>query len=129
MTEGGEIVSVASPYSVEESVERLVQTINLRNLTVFAVIDHSGGAHAVGLDMPDTKVVIFGNPRSGTPVMLAAPLSALDLPLKALVRADPDGSTQVSYLKPAALAARYGVNTELVAPLEGIKAIVTEAVK
>jgi uncharacterized protein (DUF302 family) len=78
--------------------------------------------------MPDTKVVVFGNPRGGTPVMLAAPLSALDLPLKVLVRADPDGTTYVSYLATAAFAARYGLAADVVAPLDGIRAIVSEAI-
>jgi uncharacterized protein (DUF302 family) len=122
------IVTETSAYSVDQTVDRLVRAVTRHNLTLFTVVDHSGGAHAVGLDMPDTKVVIFGNPRSGTPVMLAAPLSALDLPLKVLVRADPDGTTYVSYLATTAFVARYGLGADIVAPLDGIRAIVSEAI-
>jgi uncharacterized protein (DUF302 family) len=95
-------------------------------MKLFAVIDHSGEADAAGLELRDTKVVIFGSPRAGTPVMQAAPLAALDLPLKVLVWADGD-ETKVSYTAPAALAARYDLTDDLAAPLAGIDAL-TDAV-
>jgi uncharacterized protein (DUF302 family) len=90
-----------------------------KGLKVFAVIDHSGEAAAHGLELRDTKVVLFGSPVAGTPVMQAAPLAALDLPLKVLVW-DEDGQTRVSYTAPSELAARYGLCDELAARLAGI---------
>jgi uncharacterized protein (DUF302 family) len=90
-----------------------------KGLEVFAVIDHSGEALAQGLELRDTKVVVFGSPVAGTPVMQAEPLAALDLPLKILVW-DDDGQTRVSYTAPSELAARYGLSDELAARLAGI---------
>jgi uncharacterized protein (DUF302 family) len=91
-------------------------------MKVFAVIDHSGEASAVGLELRDTKVVIFGNPQAGTPVMEAAPLAALDLPLKVLVWAD-GNQTMVSYAAPSALANRYKLTDDLASRLVGIDAV------
>jgi uncharacterized protein (DUF302 family) len=96
-------------------------------MKVFTVIDHSGEANARGLDLRDTKVVIFGNPQGGTPVMQAEPLAALDLPLKVLVWAD-GHQTKISYTAPSALAARYDLSDELAAPLAGIDALTDAAV-
>jgi uncharacterized protein (DUF302 family) len=115
----GGIVTKVSPRSVEETVERLKTMIAGGGLKLFAVVDHSGEAEAVGLDLRDTKLVIFGGPQSGTPVMQAAPLAALDLPLKVLVWAN-EQQTNVSYTSPSALAARYGLSNELAARLAGI---------
>ncbi len=86
------VITVPSPTSVDETVDRLRALLAARGLTLFTVVDHSGEARRVGLEMPDTKLVIFGSPKGGTPVMVSAPLSALDLPLKLLVW-DHDGST------------------------------------
>ena len=122
-----EIVSKPSPLSVDDTVQRIADVLADRGLRLFAVIDHSGEARAVGLELRDTKVVIFGNPKGGTPAMQAAPLSAIDLPLKLLVWADGD-QTKVSYTDPAALAARYGLSDELSAPLSGVVAIADAAV-
>ncbi len=116
------IVTKLSPRSVDETVARLSGILADKGLKQFAVIDHSGEAEAVGLHLRDTKVVIFGSPPAGTPVMEAAPLAALDLPLKVLVWAD-DDQTKVSYTAPALLAARYGLSDELAARLVGIEAI------
>jgi uncharacterized protein (DUF302 family) len=91
------------------------------------VIDHSGEARAAGLELRDTKVVIFGNPAAGTPVMAAAPLAALDLPLKVLVW-DDGGQTRLSYTGPDELAARYGLSGELASRLAAIDTV-TDAVK
>ncbi len=117
-----QLVTKTSPFSVAETVARLSELVAQRGMTLFGVIDHSGEAHAVGLDLRDTKVVIFGNPKAGTPVMEAAPLAALDLPLKVLVW-DDAGQTKLTYTPPAVLAARYGIEDELVAPLAGIDAL------
>lgn len=120
-TEG--VVTKASPRTVDETVSRLTQLIANKGLMLFAVIDHSGEARKVGLEMPDTKLVLFGSPAAGTPVMLAAPLAALDLPLKVLVSAETDGTVWVSYNAPGFLAARHRLSDELRARLEGVEAI------
>lgn len=125
MTADG-LVSKDSPGSVAETVARLSTLIAERGITLFGVIDHSGEAHAVGLELRDTKVVIFGNPKAGTPVMAAAPLAALDLPLKILIW-DDGGQTKLTYAAPATLAARYEIPEDLVAPLAAIDAL-TDAV-
>ena len=111
-----------SPRSVDETVSRLRDLLDARGIRLFAVIDHSGEAEAAGLELRNTKVVIFGNPRAGTPVMAAAPLAALDLPLKVLVWND-DGETRLAFTEPVELAARYGLSDELAAPLGAIDAI------
>jgi uncharacterized protein (DUF302 family) len=112
-----------SPRSVEATVDRLTQLISSRALTLFAVVDHSGAAAEAGLAMPDTKLVLFGSPAAGTPVMLAAPLAALDLPLKVLVWDDGDGTVRVSYNSPEYLAARHHLSADLRARLEAVEAI------
>lgn len=122
------ITTKLSPSSVEETVSRLTEIVTSKGLKLFAVIDHSGEAEHVGLELRETKVVIFGSPQAGTPVMAAAPLAALDLPLKALVWAE-DGQTKVSYTSPAALAARYDLDDELAARLAGIDALTDAAVE
>jgi uncharacterized protein (DUF302 family) len=120
------VVTKASPRSVEETVARVRELVAEKGMKLFAVVDHSGEAEAVGLELRDTKLVIFGGPEAGTPVMAAAPLTALDLPLKVLVWADGD-QTRVSYTAPSALAARYGLGEELAGRLAGIEAL-TDAV-
>jgi uncharacterized protein (DUF302 family) len=114
-----DVISKPSSGSVADNVDRLVELVQARGMKVFAVIDHSGEAAQSGLDLRDTKVVIFGSPAAGTPVMQAAPLSALDLPLKVLVW-DDDGQTTVSYLDPDALARRHHLSAELAGRLAGI---------
>jgi uncharacterized protein (DUF302 family) len=125
---GEELVTKLSPRSVEETVSRLEEIIAAKGLKLFAVIDHSGEAARVGLRLRDTKLLVFGSPEAGTPVMQAAPLAALDLPLKALVWLDGE-QTKVSYTAPSALGARYGLAEELSGRLAGISAIVEAAVQ
>jgi uncharacterized protein (DUF302 family) len=120
------VTTKESPWSVEDTVSRLKGALESRGIKLFAVIDHSSEAEAVGLELRDTKVVIFGNPLAGTPVMAAAPLAALDLPLRVLVWADGE-ETKLSYIGPAELAARYGLSDELAARLAAIDAV-TDAV-
>jgi uncharacterized protein (DUF302 family) len=120
------IVTKESPRSVADTVARLVDLVAERDLKLFAVIDHSGEAEAKGLELRDTKVVIFGSPEAGTPVMVATPLVALDLPLKVLVWED-GGQAKVSYTAPSALADRYHLSDELAAKLAGID-VLTDAV-
>lgn len=121
-SEPSQIITKLSRRTVPETVARLSEILTAKGLKVFAVIDHSGEAQAAGLELRDTKLVIFGNPQSGTPVMQAVPLAALDLPLKVLVWADGD-QTEVSYTSPAELAARYQLSAEEAKRLEGINAI------
>ena len=113
--------------SVDEAVARLTEVIAAKGLKLFAVFDHSGEARANGLELRDTKVVVFGSPVAGTPVMEAAPLAALDLPLKALVW-DDGGETKVVYAGPAELAARHGLSDELAARFAGIDAVTDAAI-
>jgi uncharacterized protein (DUF302 family) len=120
------ITTKSSPRSVADTVARLSEVVSAKGLKLFTVIDHSGEAAEHGLELRDTKVVVFGSPVAGTPVMEAVALAALDLPLKVLVW-DDDGHTRVSYTAPAELAARYGLSDELSARLAGIDGL-TDAV-
>jgi len=122
-----ELVTKLSPLSVKDTVTRITETVAAKGAKVFAVIDHSGEAAAMGLELRDTKVVIFGSPQAGTPVMDAVPLAALDLPLKILVWAD-GGQTKLTYAPPRELAARYGLGDELAARLGVVDAISDAAV-
>jgi uncharacterized protein (DUF302 family) len=123
---GDGLVSKECPLTVADTVARLSALLTEKGVRLFAVIDHSGEAQAHGLELRDTKVVIFGSPVAGTPEMQARPLAALDLPLKVLVW-DDGGQTKLTYAPPAALAARYGIPEELVAPLGAID-VLTDAV-
>jgi uncharacterized protein (DUF302 family) len=123
------VVTKLSPWPVADTVARLCAVIAAGKMKLFAVIDHSGEAQHVGLELRDTKVVFFGSPQAGTPVMAAAPLAALDLPLKILVWAD-GSTTKISYRAPGALGAlgaRYSLTDELAGRLRGIDAV-TDAV-
>jgi uncharacterized protein (DUF302 family) len=114
-----EITTKVSPRSVTETVSRLTGILGAKGLKVFAVIDQSAEASQVSMQLRETVLVLFGNPAAGTPVMVAAPLAALDLPLKVLIW-DDAGQTKVTYYGPAALAARYNLNADLTAKLAAI---------
>jgi uncharacterized protein (DUF302 family) len=116
------IVTKPSSRSVAGTVERLIGMLKEKGLTLFALIDQSAAARQVGLELRDTTLVIFGSPVAGTPVMNAAPLSALDLPLKVLVWSD-EGRTKVSYYVPAVLASRHHLEADLALNLAGIDAL------
>ena len=120
------MITKTSPRSVDDTVSRMAELLEAKGVKLFAVIDHSGEAEAVGLALRNTKVVIFGNPIAGTPVMAAVPLAALDLPLKVLVW-DDGGETKLAYTAPTELAARYGLSDELAARLAAID-LITDAV-
>ena len=126
---GNGLIRVSSPHSVDETVKRLESILAERGLKVFALIDHSGEAKKVGLEMHPTKVVIFGSPKGGTPVMLAAPSIAIDLPLKALVAEAEDGKVWVTYNDTEYLRERHGVPAELVKNIAGVAALVAKAVE
>jgi uncharacterized protein (DUF302 family) len=123
------IVTKVSVYPVEETLRRLEALVQAKGLTVFAHVDHSGEAARAGLTMLPEHVLIFGSPTAGTPLMVASPLLALDLPLKALVWQDEAGSVWVSYTSPEYLARRYAVPGELVANIQGIAALVEGATR
>ncbi len=114
-----EIISKVSPRSVAETVSRLIELIGAKGLKLFAVIDQRAEALDVGLELRETRLVIFGSPLQGTPVMEAEPLSALDLPLKVLVW-DDEGQTRVAYYSPKALAIRYQLDSAMAGKLVGI---------
>jgi len=116
------IVTVASRHSVEGTVSALTAMLQAKNVKIFAVVDHSGEASAIGMRMPPTKLLIFGNPRAGTPLMLASPSVALDLPLKLLVWEDAGGGVWISYNAPTYLQTRHRLPADLMAPLAGIEA-------
>ncbi|MDX6392245.1 MAG: hypothetical protein QOJ73_3308 [Streptosporangiaceae bacterium] len=117
-----DVVTKLSPRSVADTVSRLTTMISAKGMKLFAVIDQSAEARQAGLKLRDTTLVIFGSPAGGTPVMVASPLAALDLPLKVLVWAD-GGQTKVSYYAPAALAARHHLGADLAGNLAGIDAL------
>src|SRR5271156_7176555 len=119
----------SSPYCVDETLERLGAVLQSLGIPVLARIDHSGGAAAMGLEVKPTKLLIFGNAKAGTPLMLAAPTLALDLPLKALVWEDAGGQVWVSYNTPQYLQERHGFPEALMTNIAGIRVIVEEAVR
>jgi uncharacterized protein (DUF302 family) len=121
------IVNKPSNHSVEQTVESLTNLLKSKGVAVFALIDHSGEAEKVGLKMRPTKLVIFGNPKAGTPLMLASPSSAIDLPLKILVWEDGQGKVWLSYNSPEYLRERHGLPQELVQNIIGIEMIASKA--
>jgi uncharacterized protein (DUF302 family) len=123
------LMQVASPYSVDETVKRLESILAARGLQVFALVDHSGEAEKVGMKMRPTKLLIFGSPKGGTPVMLAAPTIAIDLPLKALISEDENGKVSVTYNTPEYLKQRHGVPDDLLKNISGVEALVAKAVE
>jgi len=121
------IVSKPSKYSVPETLHRLETILNAKSIKVFALVDHSGEAEKAGLKMPPTQLLIFGNPKGGTPAMLAAPTAAIDLPLKALAWQDAKGQVWLSYNDPAYIQHRFGLSDNLMEPLAGIGALLEQA--
>jgi uncharacterized protein (DUF302 family) len=123
------IVTKVSPYaSVSETLEHIQKTVSEKGLDVFALIDHSGAAERVGLQMQEAKLLIFGSPKAGTPLMVASPLLALDLPLKALIWED-RGQVRVSYNATSYLAKRHDLSSKLAKNIAGIDAIVEDALR
>ena len=107
------IVDKPSNHSVDQTVDKLKNILQAKGVALFALVDHSGEAAKVGMKMPPTKLLIFGNPKAGTPLMLAAPSAAIDLPLKVLVWEDAQGKTWVSYTTPEFLQQRHGFPADL----------------
>jgi uncharacterized protein (DUF302 family) len=123
------ILTRPSPFSVEATLEHLQEAIQSRNLILFAHIDHSGEAKRAGLKMQEAHVLIFGNPKGGTPLMIASPLLALDLPLKVLVWQSEDGRVWVSSTSAAYLKVRYSIPEELIGNIAGVDALIEHALQ
>ena len=120
------LVDIPSNHSVEETVEKLKGILQAKGITLFALVDHSGEAGKAGMQMRPTRLLIFGNPKAGTPVMLAAPSSAIDLPLKILIWEDAQGKVWVTYNSPIYLQERHNLPPEL---LQNVGVIETLAKK
>jgi uncharacterized protein (DUF302 family) len=118
------LVELQSNHSVAETVTRLQEILRAKDVILFALIDHSGEAEKMGMKMPPTKLLIFGNPKAGTPLMLVSPDSAIDLPLKILVREDPEGKVWLSYNSPEYLQKRHNLPARL---LQNIAVVATLA--
>ena len=121
------LISIRSKHSVDETVIAIVGLLREKNIKLFAVIDHSGEAKQAGLQMPPTRLVIFGNPKGGTPLMLASPSAAIDLPLKLLVAQDNAGNVWISYNSPEYLAKRHTLPLEKLAVLSAAESIANQA--
>ena len=120
---GAGIITIPGHQSVDGTVARLEQILQAKGVKLFVLIDHSGEAEKVGLEMRPTKLLIFGNPKAGTPLMIASPSIAIDFPLKILVWEDGDGKVWISYNDPAYLQARHDLPPELVPNIAVVQAI------
>ena len=121
------LIHIDSQHSVDETLNRLQLLLREKSIMIFALVDHSGEAAKVGLTMKPTKLLIFGNPKGGTPLMQAAPTVAIDLPLKALIWEDTDGKVRVTYNDPAYFEQRHDVPAELVGNIAGVSALLEKA--
>jgi uncharacterized protein (DUF302 family) len=122
------LIHISSRYPVEETVQRLELLLQAQGIKIFCTVDHSGEAAKAGLKMRPTQVVIFGNPKGGTPVMLAAPTAAIDLPLKVLIWEDGEGKVWLSFNSPEYLKQRHGIPDDLVKNLAGVGGLLQKAV-
>jgi uncharacterized protein (DUF302 family) len=123
------MIHLNSPHSVSETLARLQTIVESKGLAILALIDHSGDAARAGLEMYPTKLLIFGNSKAGTPLMITSPTLAIDLPLKALVWEDADGKVWLSYNSPAYLKQRHAIPDDLLPNIVGIGPICAEAVR
>lgn len=121
------IISKPTQLSVDQTVEKLQQILRANGVKLFALVDHSGEAERVGMHLRPTKLLIFGNPKAGTPLMIAAPGIAIDLPLKILVSEDADGKVWISYNSPGFLQARHKLPEELVQNIAVVEALAAKA--
>ncbi len=126
---GNGMVHLDSKYSAQETVERIESAIRSKGLMIFGRFDHSGEAAKAGMKMPFAQVIVFGSPKAGTPLMIAAPTLALDLPLKALVWEDGSGKVRVSYNAPEYLRERHGVPQELIGNIAGAGMLLQKALE
>jgi uncharacterized protein (DUF302 family) len=121
------IVKIPSRHSVDETVDKLTTILKSKEVTLFALIDHSGEAEKVGMKMPPTKLLIFGNPKGGTPLMLASPSVAIDLPLKILVAEDAQGQVRISYNSAEYLKERHGFPQNLLQNIAVVQTLAAAA--
>ncbi len=121
------ILSIPSSHSVDQTVDKLTSILATKGITLFALVDHSGEAQKAGMTMPPTKLLIFGSPRAGTPIMLAAPTAALDLPLKLLIHQDADGKVWISWNSPAYLQQRHSIPPDLIPNIAAAEALAKAA--
>jgi uncharacterized protein (DUF302 family) len=126
---GNGIIEILGNSSVDKTVEKLKAILEAKGVTLFALVDHGGEAEKVGIAMRPTKLLIFGSPKAGTPLMLASPSIAIDLPLKILVREDNHGKTWISYNSPDYLRVRHNVPPELLQNIAVIEALAANAAK
>jgi len=121
------IISMPSNHSVSQTLDALETLLREKGIKVFARVDHSGEAQKAGLEMPPTQLLIFGNPKGGTPIMLASPTAAIDLPLKALAWQDGQGRVWLSYNDPEYLKRRFGLSDGLLQAISGVSALLEKA--
>ena len=121
------MITKSANCTVEEAVSKIKSLLVIRGITLFAVIDHSGEAEGVGMKMPNTKLLIFGNPKGGTPLMLASPSVAIDLPLKLLISEEANGRCSISYDSPQYLQQRHNLSDDLIQNIAVVEALATEA--
>jgi uncharacterized protein (DUF302 family) len=121
------IVKIPSRLSVNETVDKLESILKSKGVTLFALIDHSGEAEKAGMKMPPTKLLIFGNPKGGTPLMLASPSAAIDLPLKILIAENSEGKVWISYNSPQYLKERHGLPENLLQNIAVVQALAAAA--
>jgi uncharacterized protein (DUF302 family) len=124
---GKGLIDIPSNHSADQTVERLKGILQTKGITLFALVDHSGEAAKAGMKMRPTKLLVFGNPKGGTPVMLAAPSSAIDLPLKILVWQDAQGKVWITYNSPSYLQERHNIPPELLPNIAVIETLATKA--
>lgn len=127
MATGKGIIDKPSNHSVDQTVEKLKTILQSKGVTLFALVDHSGEAEKSGMKMPPTKLLIFGSPKAGTPLMLAAPSSAIDLPLKILIWEDAQGKVWLSYNSPAYLQERHSLPSNLLQNIAVVETLATKA--
>ena len=123
------MVHLRSPYSVPETLKRLESILQAKSITVFALVDHSGEAAKVGLKMHPTQLIIFGSPKAGTPLMVASPTLAIDLPLKALAWEDADSRVWLSYNSPEYLKQRHNIPDDLIKNIAVIRPLLQKAIE
>jgi uncharacterized protein (DUF302 family) len=127
MKTGEGIISKESKYTVPDTLDRVDALLRSKGIKIFVRVDHSGEAEKAGLKMPPTQLLIFGNPKGGTPVMLAAPTTAIDLPLKALAWQDSDGKVWLSYNDPEYLKKRYGLTNDQIKTIASTGSLLEQA--
>jgi uncharacterized protein (DUF302 family) len=121
------IVTIRSDQSVEQTVQKLEGSLQAKGVKLFALVDHSGEAEKAGMQMYPTKLAIFGNPKAGTPLMIASPSVAIDLPMKVLIWEDAEGKVWISYNSPVYLQARHSLPPELIQNIAIVEALARQA--